>query len=84
MSPIESELSGIRHVSFSLITLAGDRKPTVFFEYETLGITPTIYPYVKISLLGNVVESIPDSKRLEEIAATRDHKSAEQGESPKP
>ncbi len=68
ISPIASELSGVRYARFTLFTGTGAFHPAVQFQYDTVSLAPTFLPFVKVSILGDVIESNPESKWLETIS----------------
>jgi len=77
ISPIESQLSGDRYVHFTLLTRTGALRPALQFDYDTIDLAPSILPFVKVSILGEVIESSPESKWFDEIAGDTQRKPAE-------
>ncbi len=77
ISPIQPQLSGERHMRFTLWTRTQAIHPALQFSYDTIGMTPTILPFVKVSVFGKVIESNPESAWLDKIADTTETTEAE-------
>ena len=77
ISPIQPQLSGERCVRFTLWTRTHAIHPALQFSYDTIGMSPTIFPFVKVSVFGEVIESNPEYAWLDRIADTTETTDAE-------